>query len=180
MGAGPSKAGDTQRIGRVLQHQRVVRDHRAEHDHASLVDQPAIAIDHLLVILTGQSPGIGDDQLYGGPGPHALIERVLDGQDRGIDPVGQELVEVHVDEDPDLDGLEGIALRGDPPGGGIDGDPLHGLVAGRSAPLVPRRSLAALSLQEAARAVFDRCDGTVGLGDPEVDWLGEEALDVVE
>ena len=81
---------------------------------------------------------------------------------------------------PILTGSKGSPCVADPPGGGIDGDPLHGLVAGRSAPLVPRRSLAALSLQEAARPVFDRCHGTIGLGDSEVDWLGEEALDVVE
>ncbi len=179
VGPGPADAGHAQLVGRVLQHQRVVRDHGPEHHHAALLDQPAVAVDHLAVVLAGQPSGVGDDQLDGAAGEQPLVEGVLDGQDGGVDPVGQELVEVHVDEDPDLHRLEGVALGLAPVGGGIDGDPLHRPVMRRPAAVVPRRTpLAALALEVALGAVGDRAHRPVGLGDAQVDRLGVHPLGV--
>ena len=115
MRARPPEAGHAQLVGGVLEDQRIVRDHRAQHHHAALVHQPAVAVDHLLVVLPGKTARVGDDQLDGRTRPYAFVERVFEGQDRRVDPVSQQLVQVHVDQDPDLHRLERVALGAAPP-----------------------------------------------------------------
>ena len=154
--AGPAQAGHAELVRRVLQDQRVVRDHRPQHDDAALVDQPPVALDDLLVVLAGQATGVGDHQLHGRAGPDSLVQGVLDGKDRGVDPVGQQLIEVHVDQHADLHGFEGVTLRRDAAGRRVDRDVLDRLVAGRTGPFVPGRGVAAAPLEVRPRPVLDR------------------------
>ena len=67
----------------------------------------------------------------------ALIHGVLDGEDRRVDPVGQELADLDVDQDPDLHRLERISLGLQAAGGRINGDPLDRLFTHTAATLVP-------------------------------------------
>jgi hypothetical protein len=98
----------------------------------------------------------------------------------GVDPVGQELAELHVDEDPDLHRLERVALGLGAPQRRVDGDALDGLVADGATALVPLARLAALALEVGAGAGRDVRDGPVVLGDPaRVGGLGEHAVDVL-
>src|SRR5215510_7618311 len=78
----PADTRDAELVNRVLQHQTVVKNQRSEHHDASLVDEPAIALDHLAVVLAGEPTGVRDDELHGTAGPDALVEGVLDGEDR--------------------------------------------------------------------------------------------------
>ncbi len=135
-GAGPADARHAGRVDEVAQVHRVVRDHRAEHHHAALVDELLVALADLQVVLPRQAPGIDGDDLDR-TAVDAFVEGVLDGEDGGVDPVGQQLADVHVDEDADLHRLERVALGRQTAGRRVDRDLLDRLLADPAATLVP-------------------------------------------
>jgi hypothetical protein len=174
--AGPADAGDAGLVDGVAQVHRVVRDHRAEDDDAALVDQLLVALADLEVVLPRQAAGIHRDDLDGTV-VDAFVHGVLDGEDRGVDPVGEQLADVHVDEDPDLHRLERVALRLDAAGRRIDRDALDGLLPDPATALVPTLVLPGAELG-GVDARVDRRHGPVVLGDAVVDRCREQPLGV--
>ena len=136
--AGPADHGHADLVGDGLQREAVVGDHRTEDDDATLLDEPLVAVDELAVVLARQSARVAGDDRDGRAAPHAFVQRVLDREDRRVDPVGEQLAEIHVDEHTDLHRLERIALRLQPTGRRIDDDLGDGLLRRRAAALVPR------------------------------------------
>src|SRR5207248_2077161 len=161
-------------VDQRLQLQTVVRDHRPEHDDAALVDQPFVALATLQVVLPWKATGVGDDELDGAV-VHPLVHGVLDGEDRRVEPVGEQLADVHVDEYADLGRLERVALCRATAGRGIDDDLAVRLLADTAAALVPSLAGRAGGLAGVGPGGHVR-DGPVGLSDAVVGGRREEAL----
>ena len=134
---GPADDRHADLVGDGLQREAVVGDERSDDHDAALLDEPLVALDHLAVVLARQAARVGGDECDRAAAPHAFVHRVLEGEDRRVEPVGQQLTEVHVDEDPDLHRLERIALRLHAAGRRIDDDLGHGALADGAAALVP-------------------------------------------
>ena len=165
-----------------MEQQTVVRDHRTKYHHTPLINQPLVALDQLAVVLPRESTSVGNHKLYGTAAPDALIHCVFDGQDRGIDPVSEQLIEIHVDEDADFDRLEWISLRLLTAGWWIDRDVLDGNVGRWTAALPPVLliRLADATFKMCASSVRNVCHRSIRLRDSVVEGSWEHTLGVLQ
>ncbi len=118
VGARPPDDRHADAVDRRLERDAVVGDQRSEDHDAALVDQPLVALDHLAVVLARQAAGVGDDELDRAAAPDAFVQASSTARIDGIEPVGQQLAEIHVDEHADLDRLEGSPCVATPRVGG--------------------------------------------------------------
>ena len=175
-GTGPSEARHPGLVDRVAQVDGVVGDHRPEDHDAPLVHQPLVALADVEVALAWQASGVDGEDLDRAV-VDALVEGVFDREDRRVDPVGQELTQVHVHEDPDLDRLERVTLGDQAPGRRVDDDGLDRLLPDPSPTLVPALRLPTSGPNGVDPRVHGG-GGTVLERDPGIDRRTEHALGI--
>ena len=176
--AGPTDHGHADLVRDRLQRQAVVGDHRTEDDDAALLDEPLVAVDQLAVVLARQPARVARHDRDRRAAPCAFVERVLEGEDGRVDPVGEQLPEVHVDEHADLHRLERIALGLHAARRWVDDDLRDRLLRCAAAAFVPAFTRAAGTLEVGARPETHVAHGAVRLRDAVIHRRGKHALGV--
>ncbi|CAB4344816.1 unannotated protein [freshwater metagenome] len=182
MGSGPTNAGHAETVCGVLKQQTIIRNHWPEDDDAAFVNKPFVTLQQLAIVLARKSAGVSYHELNRASTPDALIHSVFDRQNRWVDPIGEKLIEVHINENADLDRLEGIALCFLPSRGRVDGDVLNSDIGCRPATLPPELAIrvADSTFEVGASSMLHIGDCAISLGDPMVEWGGEHSLCVLK